>query len=50
METLVHFRVAGTQVVARVAPETPAQPGAPLALHADMNQMHLVDPTTGAVA
>ena len=49
METMIHFRVAGTPTVARVAPETPAQPGAPLGLHLDMNQMHLVDPQTNQV-
>ena len=42
-ETLVHFTVAGTPVVARCAPDTPAQPGRPLPLLADMNAMHLMD-------
>ena len=43
METLVHFFVAGTPVVARVSPDTPAQPGHSLPLQADMGQMHLMD-------
>ena len=49
METMVHFFVNGTPTVARVAPETPASPGAELPLHADMNNMHLIDPETGQV-
>ena len=49
METMVHFRVAGTPTVARVAPETPAMPNVALPLHADMNQMHIIEPETGRV-
>ena len=49
METLVHFRLANTPTVARVAPDTPAQPGVVLPLQADMNHMHLIDPETGLV-
>ena len=44
-ETLVHLRMAGTPVSARCTPDTAAAPGAPLALWADMNQMHLIDGT-----
>ena len=43
METTVHFRLAGTPAVARVDPGTPAHPGQPLLLHADMAHMHLLD-------
>ena len=49
METMVHFHIGPTAMVARVAPETAAHPGAPLALFADMNQMHLIDPETNLV-
>ena len=49
METLVHFRLAGIPTIARVAPETAAQPGQTLSLQAEMNHMHLIDPKTGAV-
>jgi multiple sugar transport system ATP-binding protein len=55
METMVHFRMAeaeglaGTIFTARVAPETPARPGEPVILQADMNQMHLLDPNSGKV-
>ena len=49
METLVHFRMADTAAVARVTPDAPAHPGEKLALHADMNNMHLIDPESGKV-
>ena len=49
METMVHFHIATTPTVARVGPDTPAQPGETLPLHADMKQMHLIDPDSGAV-
>jgi multiple sugar transport system ATP-binding protein len=55
METMVHFRMAqaeglaGAVFTARVAPETPARPGEALRLQADMNQMHLLDPSSGKV-
>ncbi len=49
METLVHFALAGTPVVARAAPDTAAQPGQPLPLLADMGQMHLIDSNGGVV-
>ncbi len=42
-ETLVHFGLAGTPVVARALPDTSARPGQPLPLLADMNAMHLMD-------
>ena len=43
MEALVHFGIAGTPVVARVSPDTPAQPGQALPLLANMGHMHLMD-------
>jgi len=49
METMVHFALAGTPVVARASPDTAAQPGQPLPLLADMNAMHLIDPNGGVV-
>jgi len=64
METMVHFHLADEQdaaptrasaglersaYTARVAPETVAVPGRPLMLHADMLQMHLIDPATDLV-
>ena len=56
METMLHFRLgartlglSGLMYTARVAPETVARDGQLFALQADMNQMHLVDPDSGAV-
>ena len=49
METLVHFQLAGAAMTARVAPETPARPGAMLPLAADLNQMHLIENDSGVV-
>ena len=49
METLVHFKLDGTEVSARLDPATPAAVGAPLSLIAHMDQMHLIDPTTDKV-
>ncbi len=49
METLVYFGVNGTQVCGRVNPNSGARDGAPLRLAADLNNMHLIDATTGRV-
>ena len=56
METMVHFRLGettaglgGASYTARIPPETRASPGETLPLQADMNQMHLLDPQSGAV-
>ena len=49
METLVHFYVGPTYAVARISPDTTAQPGESLPLGADMNNMHLIEPATGNI-
>ena len=49
METLVHFFVSGEPVTARVDPSVDAMPEQTLALTADMNQMHLMEPDSGRV-
>ncbi len=49
METMVHFFIGGEAVCARVNPATPAAPGQPITLAADMNQMHLIDNETNKV-
>ncbi len=49
METMVHFFVDGTPVCARCEPSTPAAPGQVLPLTLDMNNMHMMDATTGQV-
>ena len=49
METIVHFFVGEAPAAARIDPQTVAEPGQPLALQADMDQMHLMDPDSGRV-
>jgi len=49
METMVHFAVGRDAMCARVDPNTPARPNETLPLHADMNNMHLIDPDSGRV-
>jgi multiple sugar transport system ATP-binding protein len=49
METLVHFWLQGTEVSARLDPTAPVEVGQPIALAADMNRMHLIDPRTDRV-
>jgi len=49
METMVHFFLGGDPICARVAPETECHPEQILALTADMNNMHLMEPDGGKV-
>jgi multiple sugar transport system ATP-binding protein len=49
METLVYFTLDATEVCARVSPGAGARDGAPLRLAMDLNNMHLLNETTGAV-
>ncbi|MCU0986121.1 MAG: sn-glycerol-3-phosphate ABC transporter ATP-binding protein UgpC [Acetobacteraceae bacterium] len=49
METLVHFHINGTSVCGRVDPSAGAEAGAPMALAAHMEHMHLIDSETGKV-
>ena len=49
METLVHFFIDGEPVIARIDPAVHAAPNEMLPLAADLNQMHLIDPQSGAV-
>ena len=49
METLAHIKLEGTEICARLDPMVEAAPGVPLALAADMNNMHLIDDATGLV-
>jgi len=49
METMVHFLIGRDAMCARVDPNTPARANDTLELHADMNNMHLIDPNTGDV-
>jgi multiple sugar transport system ATP-binding protein len=50
METFLYLRIAGNEAVARIEPVGSApRPGETLNLAAQMNQMHLLDPRTGAI-
>ena len=49
METLVYFRVNGTEVCGRVNPNAGARAGVPMKLVADLNNMHLIDDAIGKV-
>ena len=49
METLVHFRVNGTDVCGRVNPAAGARDGHSMKLAADLDHMHLIDGKSGQV-
>ena len=49
METIIYFTIGGQEVCARVDPARAAGPGESMRLCADMDHMHLIDPTTGLV-
>ncbi len=49
METLVHFLIDATPMIARVDPATRPSPGTQLPLAVDMNQMHLIENDSGKV-
>src|SRR5471030_2278345 len=46
METMVFFRIEGTEVCGRVEPTSAGGPGQPMRLRANLNHMHLIDPAT----
>jgi multiple sugar transport system ATP-binding protein len=49
METMVYFIVDGVEVCGRVEPTAAGAAGEPMALVADLNRMHLIDPRTEQV-
>ncbi len=49
METLVHFFIDGAPMCARCDPSTRATPGETLPLTVDLNNMHMIEPSTGKV-
>ena len=49
METLLHLWLQGAEVCSRIDPTTPAAPGRPMQVAADLNHMHLIDPESGRV-
>ena len=48
-ETMVHLEIAGIDVGARCSPDVTASPGQPMAFMAQMDHMHLIDPTNDEV-
>jgi multiple sugar transport system ATP-binding protein len=49
METMVFFRLDGQEICGRVDPSSAAGPGQSMRLFANMDHMHLIDPTTDKV-
>ena len=49
METIVFFKVEGTEVCGRVEPSTAKASGETMQLRANLDHMHLIDPATNAV-
>jgi len=49
METMVYFNIDGTEICARVSPESAMAPGERMPLMADMRHMHLIDPESDRV-
>ena len=49
METMVFFTINGAEYCGRVEPNSAADAGATMKLYANMDQMHIIDPASGAV-
>ena len=49
METMVFFRIDDQEICSRVEPNSAAGPGETMRLSANMDNMHLIDPQSGAV-
>ncbi len=49
METMVYFNIDGQQICGRVDPGSGAEPRETMRLCANMDHMHLIDPSTGTV-
>jgi multiple sugar transport system ATP-binding protein len=49
METMVFFTLNGTEICSRVEPTSATGPGQPMRLYANLNHMHLIDPSTDVV-
>jgi multiple sugar transport system ATP-binding protein len=49
METLLHFWMQGHEICARFDPSVEVEPGRQVPMAVDMDQMHLIDPTTDRV-
>jgi multiple sugar transport system ATP-binding protein len=49
METLVYFRINGTEICGRVDPASAGAPGEQMTLQANLDHLHLIDPSTDLV-
>jgi multiple sugar transport system ATP-binding protein len=49
METLVYFKINGSELCGRVSPKAGARDGAPMQFAADLNNMHIIDEASGLV-
>src|SRR5262245_44935249 len=49
METMVFFTVKGTEICGRVEPSSAVDAGATMRLNANVDHMHLIDPSNGEV-
>ncbi|WP_054311614.1 sn-glycerol-3-phosphate ABC transporter ATP-binding protein UgpC [Mesorhizobium sp. 1M-11] len=49
MDTLVHFKIAGLDVVSRLMPIPGLKANTPLTLNVDMSKIHLIDPASDRV-
>jgi len=49
METMVFFKIDGTEVCGRVEPTAAKNSGDTMQLRANLDHMHLIDPMTNAV-
>ena len=49
METLVYFRINGTEICGRVDPASARAPGEQMTLQANLDHLHLIDPETDLV-
>ena len=49
METMVFFKVDGTEMCGRVEPTAAKSSGETMQLRANLDHMHLIDPATNAV-
>ena len=49
METIVYFKINGSEVCGRVNPKAGARDGAPMQFAADLNNMHIIDDASGLV-
>ena len=49
METLIYFKIDGSELCGRVSPKAEIREGAQAQLAADLNNMHVIDEATGRV-